>query len=89
MTVTTHRVPTRYARAWGASRDLPPTDRQARSGHCEPEDESGLRGHERHVGHCDVGAYQTSPVEPMRISPHGQLMRLTLAALLVGGRILS
>jgi len=61
MTVTTHRAPTRYVRAWGAFRDLPATDRQGRSGHCEPEDETGLPGHERVVGRCDVGAYQTPP----------------------------
>jgi hypothetical protein len=29
-----------------------------KGGHCEPEDETGL---ERHVGHCDVGAYQQPP----------------------------
>jgi hypothetical protein len=57
MTIATHRAPTRYARAWGA-RDLPATDRQGRSGHCEPEDETGT---ERPVGLREVGAYQTPP----------------------------
>ena len=45
----------------GAFRDPPATDRQDKSGHCEPGDETGLRGHERVVGRCDVGAYQTPP----------------------------
>jgi len=32
-----------------------------KNGHCELEDETGLPGHERRVGHCDVGAYQQPP----------------------------
>lgn len=42
----------------GAGNPATPT---GKGGHCEPEDETGLPGHERPVGHCDVGAYQTPP----------------------------
>ena len=38
-----------------------PATPNGKSGHCEPEDETGLPGHEHVVGRCDVGAYQTPP----------------------------
>jgi hypothetical protein len=38
-----------------------PATPNGKGGHCEPEDETGLPGHERVVGRCDVGAYQTPP----------------------------
>src|SRR5262245_50974771 len=38
-----------------------PATPNGKGGHCEPEDETGLPGHERPVGHCDVGAYQQPP----------------------------
>jgi hypothetical protein len=38
-----------------------PATPNGKSGHCEPEDETGLPSHERDVGRCDVGAYQTPP----------------------------
>jgi hypothetical protein len=38
-----------------------PATPNGKGGHCEPEDETGLPGHERVVGRCDLGAYQTPP----------------------------
>src|SRR5262249_11280781 len=38
-----------------------PATPNGKSGHCEPEDETGLPGHERVVCRCDVGAYPTPP----------------------------
>jgi len=38
-----------------------PATPNGKGGHCEPGDETGLPGHERVVGRCDIGAYQTPP----------------------------